>query len=192
MLQTVAAEMGNTQQSGIYDCAIARTAYSNWLYDSFGQHVQSSMLLETWTEKGSLGRKLLKRLDKTNMGRGITNHTRQHHRPCGEHFFTSCSHSCGTRNLNSLRPRQNGRHFTDDIFNCIFLNENAWKPIKISLKFVPKGPINNIPALVQIMAWHRPGDIYASLGLNELKCVGHWGSRKWKWRYVGLRNHYVR
>ena len=30
--------------------------------------------------------------------------------------------------------------------------------IEISLKFVPKGPINNIPALVQIMAWHQPGD----------------------------------
>ena len=30
--------------------------------------------------------------------------------------------------------------------------------IKISLKFVPKGPINNITALVQIMAWRRPGD----------------------------------
>ena len=46
----------------------------------------------------------------------------------------------------------------DDIFKCIFLNENAWIPVKISLKFVPKGPINNIPALVQIMAWRRPGD----------------------------------
>ena len=32
------------------------------------------------------------------------------------------------------------------------------KSIKISMKFVPKGPINNIPALVQIMAWRRPGD----------------------------------
>ena len=30
--------------------------------------------------------------------------------------------------------------------------------IKISLKFVPKGPINNIPSLVQIMAWRRSGD----------------------------------
>ena len=59
--------------------------------------------------------------------------------------------------LNTLRPRQNGRHFPDDIFNCIFLNENAWIWIKISLKFVPKGPINKIPALVQIMAWRRPG-----------------------------------
>ena len=39
-----------------------------------------------------------------------------------------------------------------------FFNENVWTPIKISLKFVPKGPINNIPALVQIMAWRRPGN----------------------------------
>ena len=60
--------------------------------------------------------------------------------------------------LNPLRPRQNGRHFADDIFKCIFLNGNVWISIKISLKFVPKGPINNIPALVQIMAWRRPGD----------------------------------
>ena len=60
--------------------------------------------------------------------------------------------------FNTLRPRQNGRHFPDDIIKSIFLNENVWVSIKISLKFVPKGPINNIPALVQIMAWRRPGD----------------------------------
>ena len=60
--------------------------------------------------------------------------------------------------LNSLRPRQNGRNFADDTFKCIFLNENISISIKISLKFVPKVPINNIPALVQIMAWRRPGD----------------------------------
>ena len=35
---------------------------------------------------------------------------------------------------------------------------NIWVSIKVSLKFVPKGPINNTPALVQIMAWCRPGD----------------------------------
>ena len=60
--------------------------------------------------------------------------------------------------VNTLRPRQNGRCFPDDIFKCIFLNENVGIAIKISLKFVPKGPINNIPSLVQIMAWHRSGD----------------------------------
>ena len=60
--------------------------------------------------------------------------------------------------FNTLKPRQNGRHFADDIFKCIFLNENAWISRKISLKFVPMVQINNIPALVQIMAWRRPGD----------------------------------
>ena len=62
------------------------------------------------------------------------------------------------RVFNTLRPRQNGRHFPDDFFKCIFLNENVWIAINISIKFVPKGPINNIPTLVQIMAWRRPGD----------------------------------
>ena len=51
-------------------------------------------------------------------------------------------------NFNPLRPKTNGRHFLDDIFKCIFLNENVLISIKISLKFVPKGQINNIPALV--------------------------------------------
>ena len=60
--------------------------------------------------------------------------------------------------VNTLRPRQHGRHFADDTFKRIFLNENVIISIKISLKFVPKDPINNIPALVQIMAWRRPGD----------------------------------
>ena len=59
--------------------------------------------------------------------------------------------------LNTLRSRQNGRHFADDTFKPIFLNEKIRISIKISLKFVPKVPINNIPALVQIMAWRRPG-----------------------------------
>ena len=60
--------------------------------------------------------------------------------------------------INTLRPRQNGRHFTDDTFKCIFFNENVEIFIKISQKLVHKGPINNIPALVQIMTWGRPGD----------------------------------
>ena len=60
--------------------------------------------------------------------------------------------------VNTLRPRQNGRHFPDDIFKWIFLNENIWISINISLKFVPRGRIHNNPTLVQIMAWRRPGD----------------------------------
>ena len=53
---------------------------------------------------------------------------------------------------------KNGCSFADDTFKRIFLTENVWIAIKIPLKFVPKGPINNNPALVQIMAWRRPGD----------------------------------
>ena len=60
--------------------------------------------------------------------------------------------------INTLRPRQNGHHFPDNILQWIFLNENVWISIDISLKFVPVGQINNIPAMVQIMAWRRPGD----------------------------------
>ena len=48
--------------------------------------------------------------------------------------------------INTLRPGENGRHFPDDIFKCIFLNEDIWISIQFSLK------------LIQIMAWHRPGD----------------------------------
>ena len=60
--------------------------------------------------------------------------------------------------FNTLRPRQNGRPFADDTFKRIFLNENVRISIKISLKFVPKGPINYNQPLVQVMAWRRSGD----------------------------------
>ena len=46
----------------------------------------------------------------------------------------------------------------DDTFNCIFLNENNKIQIQISLKYVPRNPIDNKPELVQVMAWRRAGD----------------------------------
>ena len=94
---------------------------------------------------------------------------------------SSSVESCAIH-LYALRPRQDGRHFPDDTFKHIFLNENFRISIKISLKFVPEGPINKIPALVKIMActdqatshylnrwWLGYRRIYASLGLNELR-----------------------
>ena len=71
-------------------------------------------------------------------------------------------------------------------FSNAFLNENIAMSIRITLNFVPKWPFNNIPALVQIMAWRRPGDkqlseptmvslmthVCVSLGLNEFKLTG--------------------
>ena len=60
--------------------------------------------------------------------------------------------------INTLRLSQNGRHFADNIFKFIFLNENIWIFIDISLKFIPKGPIDKRPALIQIKDWCWTGD----------------------------------
>ena len=86
--------------------------------------------------------------------------------------------------LNTLKPRQNVRHFVDDMFKCILFNENFWISIKIPLKFVPEGPSNNIPpASVQVGAkplsepmmissathicvtWPQWGNVYLNLPL---------------------------
>ena len=50
--------------------------------------------------------------------------------------------------VNSCPPGQNGRHVADDIFRCIFMNEKFCILIEISLKFIPKGPVDNNPSLV--------------------------------------------
>ena len=73
-------------------------------------------------------------------------------------WISSKTHIFRGRWVNTLRLRQNGCHFADAIFKCIFLNENLWILLEISLKFIPKFPINNITALVQIMAWCQPGN----------------------------------
>ena len=46
----------------------------------------------------------------------------------------------------------------DNIFKCIFMNENDRISIHISLNFVPMSPIDNKPTLVLVMAWRRTGD----------------------------------
>ena len=63
-------------------------------------------------------------------------------------MIASASPMCHWVKYYHTEAETNGRHFPDDIFKCIFLNENVFISIKISLKFVPKGQINNIPALV--------------------------------------------
>ena len=59
--------------------------------------------------------------------------------------------------MNTFRPRQNARHFPD-ILKCIIFNKIVWISMKISLKYALTVLINNIPVLVQIMVWRRPGD----------------------------------
>ena len=55
--------------------------------------------------------------------------------------------------VNTFRLEQNDHQFADDIFNCIFFNENHNILIKILLKFVLRGQINNALPLLQAMAW---------------------------------------
>ena len=85
----------------------------------------------------------------------IGKNSHKHCQGAAEAFFWCSALSCL---INTLRPRWDGRHFPDDNFKSTFLNEDVWILIKISLNFVSKGQISNIPALVQIMAWRRSGD----------------------------------
>ena len=57
--------------------------------------------------------------------------------------------------FNSSLPGQNGHHFTDVIFKCIFMNEKFCILIWIALELVPKDPIDSESILVWVMAWHR-------------------------------------
>ena len=75
------------------------------------------------------------------------------------YIFSSFSLQNDVFVINTLKPRHNGCHFPDDLFKCIFLNENLWTSIQSSLKFVHKAPIKNISALVQIMACRLVGAI---------------------------------
>ena len=69
------------------------------------------------------------------------------------------------------------------IFKRIFFNGNIWISINISSKFVPRGPIANIPALVQIMAWRRPGNkplseamlvsLLTDICVSKFRCSSH-------------------
>ena len=56
------------------------------------------------------------------------------------------------------RPRHHCCFFANYFFKCIFSNENAWITPKISLMYVSNVPINSVSALVQIIAWRRPGN----------------------------------
>ena len=61
-------------------------------------------------------------------------------------------------NLTHLPLHKMAAILADDIFKCMFLNENDRISIQISLKFVPRNPIDKKAALVQVMAWRRTGD----------------------------------
>ena len=64
-------------------------------------------------------------------------------------------HWPATCSLNTFRPKW--PMLADVIFKRIMFKKNSWISIQISLKFVPKGPINSIPVLVQKMVWRCSG-----------------------------------
>ena len=87
--------------------------------------------------------------------------------------------ACPWKGFNSSPLGQNARDFADDVSKCIFVKEKFCILIRISLKYVPKGPIDNRAALVQVMAWCRIGNvipihwrIYATLEGGWVKTAG--------------------
>ena len=60
--------------------------------------------------------------------------------------------------FDSSPPGQNGCDFSNNISKCNFMNEKFCILIRISLNFVPEGPIANDLTLVHVMAWRRTGD----------------------------------
>ena len=95
-----------------------------------------------------------------------------------------CSNLYILHGFNTLRPKENGRHFADHICHAfIFVNENCWILIQISLKLVPRDPINTIQphwfeywlgaeqATSHYLSqwWIVYWRMHASLGLNELR-----------------------
>ena len=84
----------------------------------------------------------------------------------------------------TLRPRQNGHRFADNIFKCILLNENVWISINILAIlnlyiFIQENAFENV-----VWKW-RP----FCLGLNELICRGTWNeiSTEARWDYFTNR-----
>ena len=60
--------------------------------------------------------------------------------------------------INIFRLAQKGLHVADDILKYSFCNEDPLILIRISLIFVPKGPIDDMPEFIQMMSWHRIGN----------------------------------
>ena len=90
-----------------------------------------------------------------------------------------------------LNMRQSGRYLPDNILECILLNENVCILIEILLKFVPNGPINNIPALDEKMDWHQPGNRPLSEPMmasftDTFMCHSAWIINLAFWEYPGL------
>ena len=75
-----------------------------------------------------------------------------------EHTSFGLQHGEFTPTLTQLSTDKMAAIMADDLSKYIFMNEKFCILIRISLKFVLKGPIDNKSVLVQVMAWRRIGD----------------------------------
>ena len=99
--------------------------------------------------------------------------------PWGWWFETPAWSLWRHRNDQIIFPGQNNRHFADDIFNGIFLDEKYRIVIKISLKFIPKESIENNPALV---------DLSDNLSQTDIFLIG--SPLKFQWNTKKKYNNY--
>ena len=76
---------------------------------------------------------------------------------CGSQTGGPCKHKL-CQSLTHLPLDKMAANLADDVFECVFLYKMTKIPIQISVKFVPRSPIDNKPALVQVMAWRLIND----------------------------------
>ena len=125
----------------LFKCGIKTKTHFEWLlwhWSSLGQ-----LNLEPTRPNGLVGFKVPTDLVKISVKEATH---------MGFHYIIPQDNCPNIDCLNTLRPRQNGRHFPDDIFKYIFLNENVWISIAISLNYVHKSPPGDKPLSEPMMA----------------------------------------
>ena len=155
----------------------------HWRYHSLQLRHQNGclVLLNDLATKFSMGAKV----PRSHLGLSVEFIRTDHEPKLVCFYIILCGKGFNLPKFNTMRLRQNWCHFADDIFKCISSNEDIWISLTISLKFVPSVRIIDIPALFQIIAWHRPGNKslsepmmvrllthHASLRLIELNLSG--------------------
>ena len=79
-------------------------------------------------------------------------------RPLSEAMLTKICDTTGPHWVNTLRPRQNGRHCPDDRFKWILMHKDVCISIKMSLKFVRGVQLTIFQHWRRPMAWRQPGN----------------------------------
>ena len=87
--------------------------------------------------------------------------------------------------FNILRLRQNGSHFVDNTFKCIFMNANLL--IQISPKFVPKDSVNNNSCIASFISNH--GVEYAGKMSHCFPQGKTWSTWVVKWKKMQIYFH---